>query len=167
MAKVKPIGIIQSMSGKSATGSDIAYTTKKSTGDTFTKKIGQRDFEQHPVTDREIATHQKMHDATAAYHEIKQHPEQYQQLVQHYQEAKAKGFQQDIYRFFLHEFLDEGKNSIVTKIAKSKSSEDSFAAGMLRCHNREEADKLLLEFIRTLGYNKLADAYEKIVKDSE
>lgn len=162
MAKIRPMDGVHSMSGKVKTDGDMMFITKSRTGDTFTRVIGKRDKEQHPVTANETATHNKMHDATAAYHEIKQHPEQYQQLVQHYQEAKAQGFQQDIYRYFLHEFLDEGKNSVTLKIAKSKSNEDSYVEGMLRCQNREEADRLLVDFVEKLGYKKLAQAYKTV-----
>lgn len=165
MAKIRPTHYIESMSGKVDSKSDKMFITKQKTGETFSRVIGKRDKEKHPVTENEVATHKKMHDATVAYHEIKQHPEQYQQLVQHYEEAKAQGFQQDIYRYFLHEFLNEGKNSVTLKIAKSKSSEETYIQGMQRCQNREEADRLLVDFVAKLGYKKLAQAYNQIVKE--
>ena len=165
MAKIDPKEPVKEIHGKTETKGNMMFVTNSMSGQISTRKIGKRDTEAHPVTEREIATHTKMHDATAAYHELKQHPEQYQQLVQHYQEAKAQGFQQDIYRYFLHEFLDEGKNSVTLKIAKSKSSEETYVQGMQRCQNREEADRLLVDFVAKLGYKKLAQAYNKIVKD--
>ena len=165
MARIKPKDLIEELHGKVDSKSDTMYVTNSRTKTISTRKIGTRDTNKHPVTENEVATHNKMHDATAAYHEIKQRPEQYQQFVQHYEEAKSNGFQQDIYRYFLHEFLNEGKNSVTLKIAKSKSSEESYVEGMLRCQSREEADRLLVDFVEKLGYKKLVQAYNKIVKE--
>jgi len=52
------------------------------------------------------------------------------------------------------------------KIAKSKSSEETYVKGMQRCQTREEADRLLVDFVERLGYKNLAVAYKEITKEN-
>jgi len=164
MAKIRPMEGIQSMSGKVKSKGDMMFITKQNTGDTFSRVIGKRDKEKHPVRDNEVKTHTKMQEATAAYHELKQDIEQYKQFKEQYEEAVKKGWHSDLYRYFLHLWMDEGKNSVTLKIAKSKSSESTYVEGMQRCQTIDEADRLLVDFVEKLGYKKLAEAYKEIRK---
>lgn len=164
MAKIKPTDGIKSMSGKVRTDSDMMYITKQGTEETFSRVIGKRDKEAHPITEREIETHKKLQDAVAEYQRIKADPEAFSQLVEERNNAPAERRCANTYLYFLKTRLDEGKNSVTLKIAKSKSSEESYVKGMLRCQNRDEADRLLLEFVDQLGYHKLVEAYKTIIK---
>jgi len=164
MAKIRPIAGVQSMSGKVKSDSDMMYITKEKTQETFSRVIGKRDTDAHPVTDEEVRTHIKMQEGTAAYHELKQDIEQFREFQNRYQEAVKEGWHSDIYRYFMHLWMNEGKNSVTIKIAKSGSSEETYVKGMQKCNNIDEADRLLVEFIEKLGYKKLAGAYKKIRK---
>jgi len=167
MAKIRPIAGVQSMSGKIKSNSDFMYITKQNTQETFSRVIGKRDKEKHPVRDNEVKTHTKMQEATAAYHELKQNIEQYRQFKEQYAEAVKEGWYSDLYRYFLHLWMDEGKNSVTLKIAKSKSSEETYVKGMQRCQTIVEADRLLVDFVEKLGYKQLAGAYKEIRKKHE
>lgn len=164
MARIKPRDMIEELHGKVDSNSDTMFVTNSKTKTISTRKIGVRDTDKHPVTEREVETHTKMHQATKAYHELKQHSEEYQKFLVEYENAVKEGWHSDAYRYFLHQWLGEGKNSVTLKIAKSKSSEESYVEGMSRCQNRDEADRLLLEFVDQLGYHKLVEAYKTIIK---
>ncbi len=163
MAKIKPIDGVKSMSGKVKTNSDMMYITKQGTEDTFSRVIGKRDKEAHPVTNREIETHKKVQEVVAEYQRIKADPEAFARLVAERYSAPIELQCANTYLYFLKSRMDEGKNSVTLKIAKSKSSEESYVKGMLRCQNREEADRLLVDFVETLGYKKLVQAYKNVI----
>lgn len=162
MAKIRPIAGVQSMSGKVKTNSDTMFITKQGTGDTFSRVIGKRDKEAHPVTDREVETHKKVQDVVAEYQRIKADPEAFAQLVEERYGAPIECQCANTYLYFLKTRMDEGKNSVTLKIAKSKSSEDSYVKGMQRCQTIDEADRLLVDFVEKLGYKNLAGAYKEI-----
>lgn len=167
MARITPIKLVTGIHGKLSSDSEYSIVTNSYNGNLSTRKIGNRDKEAHPVTEREVDTHTKLQEATAAYHKLKQAPEQYQQFLQQYEAAKAKGLKKDAYRYFLHLYLDEGKNSVSIRIAKTKSNEASYARGMTKCQTVEEADKLLVKFVEKLGYKELAEAYKQVVQKSK
>ncbi|GEM_PF-6181435 len=164
MAKVVPIDQVKALHGKVKSHGDMMFVTNSLSGDINTRMIGKRNKEAHPVTEREVTTHNKMHDATAAYHELKQNLEAYRAFLEQYQEAKAKGCTCDKYRYFLKQYLDEGKNTVTIKIANKGSNEESYVRGMERCQTIEEADRLLVKFVEVLGYKKLAEAYKRVGK---
>ena len=164
MAKVKPIDGVQSMSGKVKTNSKMMFITKQGTEETFTRVIGKRNKEAHPVTEREKETHKKVQNIVAEYQRIKADPEAFAQLVAERHNAPIDIQCANTYLYFLKTRMDEGKNSVTLKIAKSKSSEDSYVKGMLRCQTVEEADRLLVDFVERLGYKKLAQAYKTITE---
>jgi len=164
MAKVTPIDGIKSLSGKVSSKSNVSYLTKKRTGTIFTRTEGKRDKDAHPVTDREVETHKKVQEVVAEYQRIKADPEAYGQLVEERNNAPIECQCANTYLYFLKTRMDEGKNSITLKIAKGKSSEATYVEGMRRCQTIDEADRLLVAFVETLGYKKLAQAYKEIRK---
>lgn len=165
MAKVKPIGNIAELHGKQNTKSGYMFVTNSRSKQISTRKIAARDFDKHPITSREKETNDKMRDLVAEYRQIKSDPEMFAQLVAERNRAPKELQSDNTYHYFLKTRMSEGKNSVARKIAKSKSNEDSYVEGMLRCHNREEADRLLVDFVATIGYKKLAEAYSQIVKE--
>ncbi|MCQ2310711.1 MAG: hypothetical protein MJZ64_03060 [Paludibacteraceae bacterium] len=167
MAKIKPIDNVAEMHGKQDSKSDYMFVTNARSKQISTRKIAARNFDQHPVTSREKETNDKMRELVAEYKRIKSDPEAFAQLVEERHNAPIDLQCANTYLYFLKTRMDEGKNSVTLKIAKSKSNEDSYVEGLLRCHNREEADRLLVDFVEKLGYKKLAQAYNKIVKESK
>lgn len=164
MAKIRPSDGIVAIHGKIKADSDIAFVTNSRSGQVSTRRIAERDLEMHPVTAREKETNNKMREWVAEYRAIKSDMGAYAQLVEERKNAPIELQSDNVYHYFLKTRMDEGKNSVTLKIAKSKSSEESYVAGMSRCQNRDEADRLLLEFVDKLGYHKLVEAYKTTIK---
>lgn len=53
MSKVKPNGHVKTLSGKISKNSSMMFVTNSQTEEVFTRVIGERDLEKHPVTERE------------------------------------------------------------------------------------------------------------------
>jgi len=165
MSKIDPIYQIKAMHGKVDSKSDTAFVTNSSSGQVSTRRyVNKRDLDKHPVTAREKETNQKMQNLVAEYQRIKSDPEAYAQLMAERNNAPIELQSDNLYRYFMKTRMDEGKNSVTLKIAKSKSSEETYVKGMQRCQTIAEADRLLVDFIEKLGYNHLAQAYKEIRK---
>jgi len=164
MAKIDPAYLIQAMHGKVHNHSETMFVTNSSSGQVSTRMIGKRNKDKHPVTDQEVRVHTKMQTLVAEYQRIKSAPEAYAQLVLERNNAPKELQSDNAYHYFLKTRMDEGKNSVTLKIAKSKSSEATYVEGMQRCQTIDEADRLLIDFVEKLGYKKLAKAYKEIRK---
>lgn len=159
--KVKPIRMIKALSGKMSQDSDMMYVTNSISEEVFTRVIGQRDLQKHPVTDREKELHSKMHDGITAYHALKNNIEGYAAFLEQFNKAKQSGYKGNVYHYFLHLYMTEGKNSRTIKIAKKHSREEDFVKALQMCNAQPEAVNLLVTFIDTLGYHSLAQTYNQ------
>jgi len=164
MPKIVPEDGIKELHGKKSSNSEFAFVTNSSSGQVSTRMIGKRNKDKHPVTNQEVRVHTKMQTLVAEYQRIKSDPEAYAQLVQERNNAPRELQSDNTYHYFLKTRMDEGKNSVTLKIAKSKSSEETYVKGMQRCQTIDEADRLLVDFVEKLGYKNLAEAYKEIRK---
>jgi len=162
MKEVKFHGPVKSASGKMSGDSNMMFVTHKKTEKTSTRVIGKRDMEKHPVTEREQETQVKMSEVVAEYKRIKDNPEAFEQLKREYEQASEEMKGNSVYHYFLKTRMNEGKNSVTRKIARKGSNVDSYVEGMKKCQSVEEADRLLLDFVETLGYKELGEAYRGV-----
>lgn len=159
MSQILPKQPIAEISGKMSSTSQTAFRTNTKSKKIFTQHIGDRDYAAHPVTDGERRTHAKMQQCVAEYKALKQDLDAWALFQQQYQTACQQGYEGNAYNFFLHERLNEGKNTLTIKIAKGHNSEASFVDAMHKCENDDQANALLLQFVDKIGYHALADAY--------
>lgn len=161
MSKVKPKEPAKTLSGKLSQDSSVMFVTNAQTNEVFTRAIGKRDLDKHPVTEREKELHSKMRDGITAYHNLKDNIEGYAAFLETFRQAQKEGYIGNAYQYFMHLYMTEGKNTKALKVAKKHSRESDFVEGLQLCQTQAEAIRLLVSFIDTLGYHSLAQTYRQ------
>lgn len=173
MAKVDfeyPYGSVR---GKISKKKDLVFVQNTQTGQHFSRYWTGRDFEAHPVTAREAQTQARMKEAVAAYHALKNDPVAYGEFMNLYNQtflsssqpqegASPKSKPQkrpNPYNFFISRYLDEGKHSDMLRIAHSSTSVESYVEAVRSCPDQASAARVIIDFLRTIGFSSLADAY--------
>lgn len=161
MSKVIPAPPFKQLSGKISQHSDTMIITNSFTGESFSRRIGKRDLENHPVTNREKELHSKMHDGIMAYHNLKDNVEGYATFLETFRQAQKEGYVGNAYQYFMHLYMTEGKNTKALKYAKQHSSESDFVKGLQMCDTQADAINILVSFIDKLGYHSLVQTYKQ------
>lgn len=161
MSKVRVAEPFEILSGKISQDSDMMIVTNSRTMKASTRRIGKRNLDKHPVTNREKELHSKMHDGIMAYHNLKDNVEGYAMFLETFRQAQQEGYVGNAYQYFMHLYLTEGKNTKALKVAKQHSRESDFVKGLQMCDTQADAINILVSFIDKLGYHSLVQTYKE------
>lgn len=164
MAKIQLEYPYQALHGKLSKKGEFVVVQNSQTGQHFSRRWTGRDFEAHPVTAREAQTQDRMREAVAAYHALKNDPVAYGEFIALYNQTFQSPDQQKSHRpynFFISRYLDEGKHSDLLRLAHSSSGVESYVEAIRQCPDQASAIPILIDFLRTLGFSSLADAFQQ------
>ena len=189
MAKVDLQYPYKELHGKISKKGEFVIVQNSQTRQHFSRHWTGRDFDAHPVTVREAQTHDRMKEAVAAYHALKNDPVAYGEFMALYNQEmellatlssstsasssaqQTSGSEPSLpakqpkrprpYNFFISRYLDEGKHSDKLRLAHTSTSVESYVEAIRECPDQSSATAVLLDFLRTIGFPSLADAYQQ------
>lgn len=162
MAKLELAKPLESFHGKLSQKSEDMVVQNAQTKQHFSRKVPKRDYNAHPVTENERQGQDRMKEAVAAYRQLKNDPVAYGAFMEQYNQAmESAPYRSRAYNFFISRFLDQGKDSHAIKVARSSTTLTSYVEAVRQCPDHDAADRVILDFLRTMGFTDLADAYSR------